>query len=100
VKPPILYVEDYDLVVFETPETAEGWFELPDVNVGVVYDAEGRVLEREVADGSIRLAPTDATRPDALPAAILRTFDRTGIAASTSVSLDYLVAEARRNFTL
>jgi hypothetical protein len=100
VKPPILYVEGYDLVVFQTPETAEGWFELPDVNVGVVYDAEGRVLEREVADGSIRLAPTDATRPDALRAAILRTFDLTGIAASTSVSLDYLVAEARRNFTL
>jgi hypothetical protein len=100
VKPPILLVDGYDLVVFGTAEAAEGWMEVSDVEVGFVYDSEGRVLERTAEGRSVTLVSTEAIRADELRQAILRTFDRTGITAASNVSLDYLVAEASRNLTL
>lgn len=54
VKPPIFLWEPNELLVWASVEAAESGIEPYDVNVGVVYDAEGRLLAFEL-DGRGRL---------------------------------------------
>lgn len=95
MEPPIILFDGNDLMVFETPESAEGFVEAPDA-VGVTYDASGRVLRFETDGRVTTLTETDELRPDVLRADVLRVSAINADAMTPDASLSDLVVAATR----
>jgi hypothetical protein len=100
MRPPILCFEDYDLMVFETPASAEAWVEPPDVGVLRSYDADGQRLRFEADEHTVHLRETDDRDPEGLRLALLATFRAAGVAEAGERPLDELVAVAAQQFAV
>jgi hypothetical protein len=100
IKTPILSFDGYDVMVFETVEAAERFVEPPDVDDGVTYDAEGRLLAFET-DGrrtSLHERESEPTHERELRDAITRAMLAAGTEVDGSAPLERLVAEALARF--
>ena len=97
---PILSFEGLDLMVFATGDEAEGHVEPPDVDVGRTYDAVGQVLRFGTDGRRVFLHETGEYDADSLRAAILATFEATGVQVAAESPLAALVATATERFAV
>lgn len=87
IKPPIVIDQEGDVLIFRTPEEAEGYLESPDIVEGryVAYDSEGQLLKLEAPGAwsilgfivgtervSVQPGQEQATHADALRALLVR----------------------------
>lgn len=107
MRPPIfVWQPRNELLAFDSVEWAEEWTEPYDVDEGVVYDAEGRLLAFEL-DGPgrvwekrvvLRERESEPTHEEELRAAIMRVSLAAGRKLDASVSLEQLLEEAVARF--
>lgn len=100
MREPILTFEGLDLMVFAHVWRAEAQVEPYDINDVDAYDAEGQVLRFQVEGRRTFLEETGEHDPDRLRAAVLATFDATGVAVGPDASLAELVRVASQQFSV
>jgi hypothetical protein len=102
MRPPIFHWEPNELIAFDSVESAVSATEPYDVNDGVVYDADGRLLafdlegpgRRWEKDVVLRECESEPTHAQDLRAVITQAADTVGTKLDQSASLEQLVRDA------
>ncbi|HEX4186899.1 MAG TPA: hypothetical protein VHY83_03275 [Solirubrobacteraceae bacterium] len=106
IRPPIFIWEPNELLAFDSIHSAEGFVEPYDADDGTVYDAEGRLLRFETAEGSrpwsagvvLREQEATPTHQPELRQAIMRAAAAAGAPLDGSAPLAALVEQALSRF--
>ena len=108
MRPPIFVWQPNELLVFDSVEWAEQWTEPYDVDEGVVYDAEGRLLAFELEGPGpvpekrvvLHAREPDPTHEKELRTAIIQVSLAAGTKLDPSASLEQLIEPALARFCI
>src|SRR5918995_77353 len=102
MRPPIFLWEPNDLLAFDSAERAEAFVEPPDVQAGVVFDADGRLLAFET-DGRrtfLRERESEPRHEQELRDALAQATLAVGQTVDPAAPLQELVADGRLELVL
>jgi hypothetical protein len=100
MEPPLFVWEPNDLIVFDSASALQAYVEVPDADVGVAYDAVGRLLRLRVENDRVVVAAAEAvaTHQADLSEALTEALQAVGRAVPSDAELSDLVRLAHATF--